>query len=523
MMHNSTRTPPNSDDFIAAILESSSQAIIATDRQGRIFMSNARVESMFGYTREELYGQPIEILIPESARHAHEYHRAKYVEAPRVRPMGVGYDLSARRKNGTEFPVEISLSYTTAGGEMVAIAFVSDISGRKLLEEQLIQSRKMEAVGRLAGGIAHDFNNLLTIISGQTRIVMDQLATIDPLRGNMEEVAHATERAIALTRQLLAFGRRQIVQPKAIDLNQTVTAIESMLRRLIGENIDLKTTLSPKLGTVKADRSQMEQVIMNLVLNARDAIVDHGSIAIETGNVYLDQDYTRTHLGVQPGTYAMLAVTDTGVGMTAETRSRIFEPFYSTKGDAGTGLGLATVYGIVKQNGGDIWVYSEPGHGTTFKIYLPQTPDESTDEPVRPEIAARRGSETILVVEDERGVRELIVQLLKKNGYKVLQASEPVEAMAVSNSFQGPIHLLLTDVVMPKGNGRQLAERLLAVRRDIKVLYMSGYTEASIVDRGVLNDGIAFISKPFSFEELLRKVRDALAEEDETAAADQPV
>jgi nitrogen-specific signal transduction histidine kinase/CheY-like chemotaxis protein len=397
-------------------------------------------------------------------------------------------------------------------GKPIAIAFVSDITARKRLEEQLVHSQKMEAVGRLAGGIAHDFNNLLTIISGYDRLLLNALSPMDPLRGYAEEIARASERATALTKQLLAFSRRQIIQPRLLSLNEVIAETQDMLRRLLGESIKLAPVLQPALGAVRADRSQMEQVLFNLAVNARDAMPEGGTITVETANVDLDVDYAKTHLGVQPGPYVMMAVTDTGIGMDAETRRHIFEPFFTTKpADQGTGLGLATVYGIVKQNGGDIWVYSELGRGTTFKVYLPRANGESQVEN-KPAAAGefRRGAETVLVVEDEKSVRQLIVTVLRQHGYQVLEAGDSLEAVQVSEAHTGPIHLLVTDVIMPHSSGRDLAERLQAVRAGIKVLYISGYTENTILHHGVLESNIDFLAKPFAFETLLDRVREML-------------
>jgi PAS domain S-box-containing protein len=503
---------PGGEALLRAILDSASQAILTVDRRGTIVSVNTKSGEVFGYPTEEMVGQPVEMLLPDGARAGHNQHRSNYFSSPRVRPMGLGMDLSARRKDGTEFPVEISLSYIESDHEPLAIAFVSDITGRKRLEEQLVHSQKMEAVGRLAGGIAHDFNNLLTIISGYDRLMLNALSPQDSMRGYAEEIARAAERATALTKQLLAFSRRQIIQPKVLNLNAIVDETQTMLRRLLGENTKLVAILQPTLGFVRADRSQFEQVLFNLAVNARDAMPQGGTITIETCNVDLDADYAKTHLGVQPGPYVMMAVTDTGIGMDAETRRHIFEPFFTTKpADQGTGLGLATVYGIVKQNGGDIWVYSEIGKGTTFKVYLPRV-DGETQAQTSPAAAGepRRGTETILVVEDEKGVRQLIVTVLKQHGYRVLEAGDSLEAVQVSEKHQGDIALLITDVIMPHSSGRDLADRLLVARPSTKVLYISGYTENTILHHGVLESNIDFLAKPFAFETLLDKVREMI-------------
>jgi PAS domain S-box-containing protein len=501
-----------SEKMVMALLESASQAILSIDRGGRIVLANPRTEEMFGYSGGELLGARIEVLLPESQRHKHSSQRDQYFARPRVRPMGIGMDLAGRRKDGTEFPVEISLSYVENVEGLFAIAFVNDISDRKRLEAQLLQSQKMEAVGRLAGGVAHDFNNMLTVIAGYNRMILDDLSPLDPLRGCAEEVLKAADRAAALTRQLLAFSRRQIMQPCVMGVNETVERTENMLRRLIGEDVELVLALAADAGNIRADPNHIEQAIVNLALNARDAMPNGGRITVETANVHLDETYTRTHLGMQPGDFVMIAVSDNGKGMDAETRRRIFEPFFTTKAAGkGTGLGLATVYGSVKQLGGDIWVYSEPGRGTTFKLYFPRVAEPTavpaTDSPDAAEVPR---TETIIVVEDEQAVRDLTVKMLRKLGHTVLPAANGAEAIAAAKSYSGRIGLLVTDVVMPNMSGHQVAEQLLELRPDLKVLYLSGYTDNTVVHHGVLEDGVAFLPKPFSREALAKKVRHVL-------------
>ncbi len=501
-----------SEKMLGAILESASQAILSVDRFGRIVLANTRTEQMFGYRREELLGATIEILLPAGSRDGHVKSRENYFEKPRVRPMGIGLDLCGRKKDGTEFPVEISLSYIETEDGTFAIAFVTDITARKKLEEQLLHSQKMEAVGRLAGGVAHDFNNMLTIISGYNRMLLNQLSPIDPLRGYAEEVLKAADRAGALTNQLLAFSRRQVLQPRVLSANTLIAGAEKMLRRLIGEDIQMLIRPSPDAGNLRADPGQIEQVIFNLVVNARDAMPAGGRITIETARAHLDKQYAKTHLGVEPGEYVLIAVSDTGHGMDAETKRHIFEPFFTTKEQGkGTGLGLATVYGIVKQSGGDIWVYSEPGKGTTFKVYFPRVEEPEPGASLSAQSpGTRRGTETILVVEDEQGVRELIAEMLRQQGYNVLKAADGAEAIRISEQHSGPIHMLLTDVVMPHMSGKQLADTLLAARASLKVLYLSGYTENTVVHHGVLNPELEFLGKPFTQEGLAKKVREVL-------------
>ncbi len=379
-------------------------------------------------------------------------------------------------------------------------------------EERLRQSHKLEAMGRLAGGIAHDFNNLLTAIIGYSDLALRRLHDNDPLRRNIDEIKKASNRAASLTHQLLAFSRKQVLQPKVLDLNEVVANMDAMLRRVIGEDIDLVTVLEPQLGHVRADPGQIEQVIMNLVINSRDAMPRGGKLTIKTGNVELDQAYSRSHASVRTGPYVMLAVSDTGTGMDPETQAHIFEPFFTTKEQGkGTGLGLATVYGIVKQSGGNIWVYSEVGRGTTFKIYLP--PVAETVQSLKPAgtlAEPERGWETVLLVEDEGAVRNLIHGVLEMNGYTVLQADSGIEAIRICEEYEGPIHLLITDVVMPQMGGRDLAERLEASHPEMRVLYMSGYTDDAIVHHGVLDEGVAFLEKPFTPDSLARKAREVL-------------
>lgn len=379
-------------------------------------------------------------------------------------------------------------------------------------EDMFRQVQKLEAVGRLAGGVAHDFNNLLSVILGYSEVVLTQLSPSDPSRPSIEQIRDAGERAAALTRQLLAFSRKQVLQPEVMDLNGVVERADKMLRRLIGEDIDLVTHLTPGLDPVKVDPGQIEQIIMNLAVNARDAMPQGGKLTIETGNVELDQSYAREHVGARPGPFVLLAITDTGVGMDAETQARLFEPFFTTKElGKGTGLGLSTVYGIVKQSGGNIWVYSEPGRGTSFKVYLPRCAESVPEKSRVVKAAPARDTETVLVVEDEPGVRRFISEVLKESGYTVLATGDVDEAVALFKKSEGAIHLLLTDVVLPKMGGRQLAEALTALHPELKVLYMSGYTDNAIVHHGVLMPGTAFLEKPIKPSTLLEKVRDVLS------------
>ena len=424
-----------------------------------------------------------------------------------------------QKKDGTIIDVEITSYPLTFAGRRAELVLANDITERKRAEEalnrsegQLRQALKMEAVGKLAGGVAHDFNNLLTAISGHSEMCLRRLTPSNSLYRHVDQIKKAGDRAAALTRQLLAFSRKQILQPEVLDLNHIVVELNKMLQRLIGEDIALLMGLAPEVGKVKADPNQLEQVIMNLVVNARDAMPKGGKITIETSNVRLSKESADLHITIPPGNYVMLAVSDSGCGMDAETQARIFEPFFTTKEvGKGTGLGLATVYGIVKQSEGSIWVYSEVDRGTTFKIYLPCVEGYAREVAAGTENPqSLRGVETVLVVEDEEVVREMATEILRESGYHVLEAKHPNDALILSAQHQGEIHLMLTDVVMPQMSGRDLAEQLTALRPEMKVLYMSGYTDDAIVHHGVLEEGTAFIGKPFSIDGLTRKLRETL-------------
>ena len=422
-----------------------------------------------------------------------------------------------KRKDGTMTGVRVSGRSVPngRGGGVVFELFAEDITERRALEQQLRQSQKMEAVGRLAGGIAHDFNNLLMVISGYSEFLLERLGSDPSLRAPAQEIAGAAERASSLTRQLLAFSRKQMLAPKIVNPNSVVTENLKMLTRMIGEDIDLVMVPTANLWPVRADSGQIEQVIMNLAVNARDAMPSGGKLTIETSNVTLDEDYVRYHAPSRPGDYVMIAISDTGAGMDSETQSHIFEPFFTTKGPKGTGLGLSTVYGIIKQSGGYIWVYSEVGKGTTFKIYLPRV--AALGEPAVAQAgeskeirAVEPGTETILVVEDEANLRYLARQYLEKQGYRVIEAADGAVAMQIAVAHEGVIHLLLTDVIMPGMNGRELAQRISEIRPNVKVLYMSGYTENVVGHNGMLDAGVRLLQKPFNLRDLKIKVREVL-------------
>lgn len=407
---------------------------------------------------------------------------------------------------------EIRMNYDSAGRPVEAVGSWADVSEQKQLEEQLRQAQKMEAIGSLAGGVAHDFNNLLTIINGYSEIIQTQLAADSPMRSLAREIGQAGERAASLTRQLLAFSRKQVLYPTVLILNSIVTDTAKMLNRLIGEDVDLDIALEPSLGQVKADAGQIEQVLINLAVNARDAMPRGGKLTIETANTVLDETYTQGYSGLRSGSYVMMAVTDTGTGMDEATKARIFEPFFTTKEPGkGTGLGLATVFGIVKQSGGHIAVYTELGRGTTFKVYLPRIevmPGVGVDAP-RQQMPAH-GTETILLTEDEPGVRALARHVLQLHGYTVLEASQGDKALEIAEEYRGTIHLLVTDVVMPVMSGRQVAERLADIRPGTKILFLSGYTDDAVVRHGVLEAQVAFLQKPFTPGALAQKVREVL-------------
>jgi len=400
----------------------------------------------------------------------------------------------------------------SSDGEIIGVIGVAlDITDRKVLADQLRQSQKMQAIGQLAGGVAHDFNNLLMVVKGHAEILLDRLAEASPLRHNVEQVDKATDRAAGLTRQLLAFSRMQVLHARVLDLNEVVGGMIKMFSRVIGADVEMAFLPAARLGRVKADPGQIEQVLLNLVVNARDAMPTGGRLTIETSNVTLDRDYSVAHHNLEPGSWVMLTVSDTGCGMDAETQSHIFEPFFTTKKQGkGTGLGLATVYGVVKQSGGFIYVYSEVGHGTTFKVYLPEVTSDVEREAEKTVVAPPRGSETILFVEDEESVRELVRDYLAGTGYHVLEAVDGVQALEVAAAHQGAIQILVTDVVMPRLSGRELASRMAAQRPNIKILFISGYTDDSIFRHGVLEGGVAYLQKPFNLKAIAQKIREVL-------------
>ena len=477
---------------------------------GQWYYVSPQIETMFGYSAEEWLSNSKDWIryIPIDD---HPIVHAAEENSARGEPFQAEYRIT--RKDGNVIWVsDTAVVVRGSDSHPVMEGLIVDITDRKMLENQLLQARKMEAVGRLAGGVAHDFNNLLTIIKGYVEMAMQRCLDWPELHSDIRRIEDAADRAVTLVRQLLAFSRKQVLRPKILDLNAIVMNLDQLLRRLMGENIAMKTFVSKDVGAIKADPGQIEQVIMNLVVNARDALPDGGRILIETSNVELDSAYARDHTVVRPGPYVLLAVTDTGIGMTADTAAHIFEPFYTTKESGrGTGLGLSTVYGIVKQSGGYIWVYSELGKGTTFKVYLPRVKD-AVQAPAAemPASTARKGHETILLVEDEPDVRELTQMVLTERGYRVIEALTPEDAERLAGNNGAEIHLLLTDVVMPGMSGRELAKRLTGRYPNLRVLYMSGYTYNVIAQDGTLEEGISFLQKPFTPQVLTQKVRESL-------------
>jgi PAS domain S-box-containing protein len=500
------------------LAESNMMGVMQAHFDGRVLDANDAFLEMVGYTRQDLEAGLLrwtDMTPPEFREQS-----GRFIAEVKKKGIWTPAEKEYIRKDGSRVPVLLGGALLEGSPDEV-IGFALDISGRRLLEEQLRQASKMEAVGRLAGGIAHDFNNLLTIINGYAELMLGQFDSDHPARSQTEEIRKAGERAASLTRQLLAFGRRQVLAPQVLNLNSVVSGTEKMLRRLIGEDIELIFIPKVSLGAVEADPGQIEQVVMNLAVNSRDAMPKGGKLTIETSDAELDEVYCLTHAEVTPGRYVMLAVSDTGVGMDKETQARIFEPFFTTKEKGkGTGLGLATVHGIVNQSGGHIWLYSEPGRGTTFKIYLPRV--EAGEEAIRgsqtKRVASLAGSETILVVEDEDALRVMACDILKSKGYRILQAKDGQEALSVLETHKGPIQLLLTDVVMPGMSGKELADSSRPFRRHMGVLYMSGYTDNAVVHHGVLNPGTEFLQKPFTPDALLRKVRKALDSGSETSS-----
>jgi len=497
---------------LSTAIEQTVDSVVITDTGGKIVYVNPAFEKVSGYSRDEVIGQDPRLF--QSGKHAPEF----YDELWQILISGQVWHgrFVNKKKDGTFYTVDATISpVRNEDGDVVNyVALERDVTRELQLEDQLNQAQKMEAIGRLAGGVAHDFNNILTIINGHSELLlMRYLDPDNPLRWEIKQIQEAGERAAVLTHQLLAFSRRQTVQPKILNINDVVTDLQKMLRRLIDETIEMDIKLDPKLGRVKADVGQLTQVMMNLIVNARDAMPNGGTITIETANTDLAGEYLEDRLEVVPGPYVRLTVADTGVGLDAETQSHIFEPFFTTKGEGkGTGLGLSTVYGIIRQNNGYIWVYSEVGQGTVFKIYLPRISEDEVDDIIRRpvEVTSLEGTETIVLVEDEVNVRLVARKFLEKQGYTVLETGHPKEALELCQRDDYAIDLLITDVIMPGMSGRELAEQLTRKYPQLKVLYISGYANDALNQYGVIGSGIAFLEKPFSSESLARKVRETL-------------
>ncbi len=498
------------EELFRLISENAADMIALVDANGRRLYSSPSYQKLLGYSADEL--------VKTSAyEQIHPDDRDAVIAAiTAARQSGVGHRLEyrVRHKNGRWLVVESTASVARNHEKDERLVIVNrDITDRKQLEEQLYLSQKLEAIGRLSGGVAHDFNNLLGVIIGYSEALQRQIGEDHPLREAVDEIQNAGKRAALLTQQLLAFSRKQVLEPKVLDLNTLVSEVEKMLRRLIGEDIELKIVLPGGLGMVKADRSQIDQVILNLAVNARDAMPKGGKLTLETSNAELDENDVNRFRYVVPGPYVLLKVTDTGCGMDAELQSHIFEPFFTTKESGkGTGLGLATVYGVIKQSGGYIWVDSEVGRGTTFKIYLPRVeePREITVPHESPVQDSSRSTRTVLLVEDEHSLRKLTRDTLVEIGHSVLEASDAFQALEIAKRTNFAIDLLLTDVVMPGMSGRVLADKLTAVRPDIHVLYMSGYTDGAVATHGVLESGISILRKPFTRDELTQRVDEVL-------------
>jgi two-component system, cell cycle sensor histidine kinase and response regulator CckA len=492
-----------------ALTDSVTDAILTIDTSSRIRAANPAAHELFGYAEGALVGSILTDLMPDGLKDRHLDGLGSYLRTGRRRINWQGTELVARHSSGREIPVEVSFAEYGSGDERRFTGVVRDVRRRRDLEEQLRQAQKMEALGQLAGGVAHDFNNILTAVYGFTDLARSRLPRDDEGYEQLGYVVEAATRGRDMVAQLLAFGRRQVLNPELLDLNDVVASVEPMLRRLIGEHIEMTTRLGATTRPIEADRTQLGQVIVNLALNARDAMPQGGQLNIETSSLRLESDYTADHAGVSSGDYSMLVVSDTGIGMDAATRSRIFEPFFTTKPTGqGTGLGLATVHGIVEQSGGKIWVYSEPGQGTTFKVYFPSVSEAAAlPAEVRPPIP-RGNAQLILVTEDEESIRELARISLERLGYRVVAAASPDEAIAIASTT--PIALLVTDVVMPGRSGIELAAEIRAGNGRLPIVFMSGYATGIIEQQGGLDGNDVYLAKPFGPADLGRAVARAL-------------
>ncbi|HSK17972.1 MAG TPA: PAS domain S-box protein [Longimicrobiales bacterium] len=499
------------DVLLESVLDSAIDGIIGVDEHGTIRSFNAAAEHLFGYAATDVIGSPFSALMPEPYRTNGIEYLARHARTGHARILGRGRQLLGLRADGTTFPLELAVSEFTLAGQRYFTGVVRDLTRQHALEEQLHQAQKMQAIGQLAGGVAHDFNNLLTIIAGHTELLLGRYPEPGDLNHALNDIRDAGMRAAGLTRQLLAFSRRAVLEPKVLDLNTVVHDTQRMLRRIVPEDVEMVTRLAPRLHPVSVDQSQIGQVLINLVVNARDAITSSGLIEIETSNCDVRQG-SGIHAGARPGRSVMLTVRDNGAGMPPDVMNRVFEPFFTTKQTgAGTGLGLAMVYGIVKQSGGHVEVRSETGAGSEFRVILPAAehahvpapPPPDTDEPLT-------GDETLLVVEDEESVRRLAVLALREHGYRVIEAGNGAEALRMLGTYNGTIDLVVTDVVMPVMGGRQLVEALRPLRPEARVLYVSGYTDDAVIRHGVQRADVAFLQKPYTPSDLAEKVRRVL-------------
>jgi PAS domain S-box-containing protein len=516
------------------LLEAAPDAMVCVDAGGRIVLVNAQTERLFGYRRDELAGHPVEILVPDAIKASHPARRAGYMTDPRPRQMGAGIELAGRRRDGSTFPAEISLSAIDTGEGILVSAAVRDVTERlelqaererlktqaerDRLERQLNQSQRLESLGQLAGGVAHDFNNLLAVISNYAAFVAEEIASQTPrdqwrpVREDITQIQRAAERAAGLTHQLLAFARRDVIQPRVLNLNQVIETVEQLLLRTLGEHVELSTHLAAGLCPVLADPGQLEQILVNLAVNARDAMPGGGKLIVATANADIDADHVASRVGLVTGRYASLKVSDTGAGMSQEVIDRAFEPFFTTKAKGeGTGLGLATVYGIITQLGGYVQIYSEPGLGTTFTILLPETSQPAGEAPPAQPLPRGGAGETILVVEDEAAMREVTHRILTRSGYQVITAVNGLDAIEAAASHPGDIDVLLTDVIMPQMLGKEAAEQIRARYPGIKILFMSGYTQGILDTQGVVETGVNLIEKPFTEASLLAKLGEIIA------------
>jgi two-component system cell cycle sensor histidine kinase/response regulator CckA len=505
-----------SEERFRTLIENSADAVAVGDADGKIVFISASVRHVLGYAPEELdQTVALRLVHPEDQARAHRL-LAGAAAKPGVPLSGV---FRVRHRDGHWRHIEVvSVSRLDDPALRGIVTNFRDVTERVSAEEtlrrmelQLLQTQKMEAIGKLAGGVAHDFNNLLSVILGISALLLENMDPDHPMRADLTEIKQSGERAARLTGQLLAFSRRQILDPRVLDLNDVVASIDRMLQRIVGEDVELKIIAAEGLRRVRVDPGQMEQVIINLVVNARDAMPHGGALTIETADVELDEAFAREHIGVVAGPHVLLAITDSGVGMDEATQSRVFEPFFTTKGTGkGTGLGLSTVFGIVKQSGGTIWFDTQIGRGTTFRVYFPATSEAAPSQRTASAAPISRGTETILLVEDDATVRAVVAAILSSRGYRVIDTIDAAQALAICRDSSKPIHLLLTDVVMPRMSGRELASRIVEMRPGIKVLYMSGYTEDAIVHHGVVEEGIAFLQKPITPGALTQKVRAVL-------------